>query len=199
MPIRYFLVPALLLAAAAPLPDLRVEPTTGGSYFYIKNTATQPLTAYLIELVDYPGSSYSLYVDDAAGEPLAPGAERKTRVSSMTVGAVPDYVKMQAAVYADGTTAGIPEKIALLLERRHRVLETTTELIARLEKPGETPDGLRKWAATLVPPGKKQIPPAEAAAWQLIMETAAQLSTKSPAEIVEGLKVSQKALQNNKP
>ena len=199
MPIRYFLVPALLLAAAAPLPDLRVEPTTGGSYFYIKNTATRPLTAYLIELVDYPGSSYSLYVDDAAGEPLAPGAERKTRVSSMTVGAVPDYVKMQAAVYADGTTAGIPEKIALLLERRHRVLETTTELIARLEKPGEAPDGLRKWASTLVPSGKKQIPPAEAAAWQLIMETAAQLGAKSPAEIVEGLKVSQKALQTTKP
>ena len=32
-------------AAQSPLPKLRIEPSTGGSVFYIKNTASQPVTA----------------------------------------------------------------------------------------------------------------------------------------------------------
>ena len=52
----------------------------------------------------------------------------------MTVGAVPDYVKMQAAIFGDGTTSGIPEKVALLVGRRRATLETTRELIRRCEK-----------------------------------------------------------------
>jgi hypothetical protein len=41
-----------LLAMAAQLPELRTEPIGGGSVFFVKNTASAPLTAYLIELVD---------------------------------------------------------------------------------------------------------------------------------------------------
>ena len=47
------------IAAEVPLPELRIEPTGGGSIFYIKNNSATPLAAYLIELVGYPGSSYS--------------------------------------------------------------------------------------------------------------------------------------------
>src|SRR5580704_7934582 len=88
------------VAAEAPLPGLRIEPVAGGSIFYVKNVSSQPLTAWLVELVDYPGSSYSLWRDDIS-EPIPPGVEKRIPVANMTVGAVPDYVKIQAAIYAD--------------------------------------------------------------------------------------------------
>lgn len=129
---------ALLLAVCAsraepPLPELRTEPTAGGSIFHVRNLAGVPLTGFLIELVDYPGSYYALWQDDIAGTPIPPAAERAIRVANMTVGAVPDYVKLRAAVFADGSSAGIPEKVAQFVERRRFTLETTRELIHRLE------------------------------------------------------------------
>ena len=74
MPLRP-LATALLLALSAtaatpPLPELRTEPTTGGSIFYVRNVGSQPLTAWLIELVNYPGSSYSLWMDEIAARSL---------------------------------------------------------------------------------------------------------------------------------
>src|SRR5437773_2212117 len=133
------LAAAILLAASAataqaPLPTLRIEPVTGGSIFYIKNTYTQPVTAYLIELVDYPGSSFWLWEDVMTSEAIPAGGERSTPISNMTVGAVPDYVKMQAAIFADGSTAGIPERIELLIGRRRATLVSIRELIGRFEK-----------------------------------------------------------------
>ena len=53
-----------------PLPGLRIEPTGGGSIFYVKNNATVALTGYLIELVDYPGSSYSFWQDETIADRL---------------------------------------------------------------------------------------------------------------------------------
>ena len=54
------MLPLLVLFAATALPDLRIEATDGGSALVVRNThPTQALTAYLIELVDYPGSSYA--------------------------------------------------------------------------------------------------------------------------------------------
>lgn len=121
MPLKRFAAAFLLaisvFAAPPPLPGLRIEPTGGGSIFYVKNSTSAPLTAFLIELVDYPGSSYTFIQDDSALA-IAPGTEKRIRVNSMTVGAVPDYVKMQAALYADGTSAGTPAKVAQL--KRHR-------------------------------------------------------------------------------
>src|SRR5882724_13637759 len=105
--------------AETPLPELKVDATAGGSVLFIRNPTQVPLTAYLIELVDYPGSAYSLWQDELlGGEPIAPGVEKRIQITNMTVGAVPDYVKMRAAVYADGSTAGITEKIALIIGRR---------------------------------------------------------------------------------
>jgi len=196
--LRNFFIAILAVSGAfaqAPLPQLKVEPTGGGSYFYVKNTAPQPLTGYLIELVDYPGSSYSLWTDEAAGEPLAPGAEKKTRVSNMTVGAVPDYVKLEAAIYADGSTAGVPEKVAQFIERRKQLLATTRELIVRMEKPGTTSADLRQWADSL-DPGKRltQASINSAAARGLIFETAGMLDSHPAAEILAQLKAHEKAL-----
>ena len=57
LPTRFaavLLVALPAIAAEMVLPELRTEPTAGGSVFYIKNNSTEALNSYLIELVDYP-------------------------------------------------------------------------------------------------------------------------------------------------
>jgi hypothetical protein len=194
-------------AAETPLPVLRIEPTTGGSIFYVKNTSTQPLTAYLIELVDYPGSSYSLWQEEITAQPVAPGAEQRIPVNNMTVGAVPDYVKLQAALFADGTSSGIPEKVSQLVERRRFLLGTTRELIHRLEKPGIEKSALiadlKQWSESLQPAGKpkrdSQLFINQAAARSLIGETLAGLDKASVEQTLARLRSSERALAASKP
>lgn len=204
-----FLLLASAAAAQAPLPDLRVEPTTGGSIFTIRNGSAQPLTAYLIELVNYPGSSYSLWQDEVAA-PISPGAEKRIQVANMTVGAVPDYVKMRAALYADGTSGGIPEKVAQIVARRRFVLETTRELIRRCEQAQSAGtakptliDGLKQWADTMQPAGKanrnSQAFISQSAARALIADTVARLDAHSLDEALAGLRASERALAASKP
>lgn len=187
-----------LLATAAQLPELRTEPIGGGSVFFVKNTSSVPLTAYLIELVGYPGSAYSLWQDEISTKPIAPGGEKRIQVTNMTAGAVPDYMKLTAAIFADGSTAGVPEKVAQFVERRRFVLETTRELIRRIEK-GATKAGLTQWADSLQPVGKvkSNSQPAinQAAARSLVSETAANLDAHS----LERLRASEKALAASKP
>jgi hypothetical protein len=193
------------IAAEIPLPGLRIEPTAGGSIFYIKNNSTQPLVSYLIELVDYPGSSYSLWQDETVAEPIPPKGEKSIQVANMTVGAVPDYVKMQAALYAGGASSGIPEKVAQLLDRRRTTLETIRQLIARIDKAqtGGTPKSaavadLKQWAETLQPAGKgnRNSPAAinQAAARSVIAATAARLDAQSLPESLAVLRAWERAL-----
>jgi hypothetical protein len=188
-----FLLP--LLAIAAQLPELRTEPIGGGSVFFVKNTSPVPLTGYLIELVDYPGSSYSLWRDEISAAPIPPGGEKRIQVTNMTAGAVPDYMKLTAAIFADGSTAGSPEKVSQFIQRRRFVLETTRELIRRLEK-GATKAELMQWADSLQPVGKVR-PNAQpvinqAAARSLIIATAGTMDLAS-------LRASEKALASSKP
>jgi hypothetical protein len=192
-----------LLATAAQLPELRTEPIGGGTVFLVKNTSAQPLTGYLIELVDYPGSSYSLWMDEVVtGEPVAPGAEKRIQVTNMTAGAVPDYMKIQAAIYADGSTAGVPEKVTQFVERRKAVLATTRELIGRVEK-GATKANLTQWADSLQPVGKVR-PNAQpvinqAASRALVSQAAAMLGSGSAEGTLGWLRGSEKALAASKP
>jgi len=199
------LLAALPAIAQMPLPELRTEPTAGGSVFTIRNNSPVALTAYLIELVDYPGSSYSLWQDETVAEPIPPKGEKRIQVANMTVGAVPDYVKMQAALYAGGATAGIPDKIERLLDRRRAMLETIRQLIARIEKAqaeGTTKSALiadfKQWADTLQPAGKgnRNSPAAinQAGSSGVIAATAARLDTQSPAESLTTLRAWEKAL-----
>jgi hypothetical protein len=188
------------VAAEAPLPELRIEPTTGGSIFYVKNVSPQPLTGLLIELVDYPGSSYSLWRDEIA-EPILPGVEKRIPVSNMTVGAVPDYVKIQAALFADGTSSGIPEKVAQFMARRRAILETTRELIRRIES-GQVA-GLKQWAESIAPPGRSnrnsQAAIDNAASRSLIGDTIARIESHSAAGALTALRASEHALAASKP
>jgi hypothetical protein len=197
-PVLALLLP---LVAAAQLPQLRTEPIGGGTVFFVKNISTQPLTAYLIELVDYPGSSYTLWQDEPA-DPIAPGAEKRIQVTNMTAGAVPDYMKIQAAIYADGSTAGVPEKVTQFIERRKAVLATTRELISRLEK-GATKADLTRWADSLQPVGKvkanSQPVINQTAARTLVSETAGKLESHSIEDTLAGLRASEKALAASKP
>ena len=124
-----------LLAAIAltDLPDLRIEAVDAGSALIVRNThASQALTAYLVELVDYPGSSYAFSQDELAqgGEPLGAGKQRRIPITNMTVGAAPDYMKMRAAIFADGSTAGDSDKVAQLRARRKLLLATVREVLA---------------------------------------------------------------------
>ena len=208
LPTRFAAVLLLALpaiAAETPLPELRTEPTAGGSVFYIKNNSTEALTSCLIELVDYPGSSYSLWQDETVAEPIPPQGTRRIQVANMTVGAVPDYVKMRAALYAGGATAGVPEKVAQLLDRRRVMLETVRQLAERIEKAqaentskSDLVAGLQQWAATLQPAGKgnrnSQAAINQAAARGLVVGIAARLDAQSPAELLAVLRGWERAL-----
>ncbi len=198
---------ALAASAAEPLPDLRIEPAAGGSILYVKNVSTQPLTAWLIELVDYPGSSYSLWQDDVAS-PIAPGAEKRIPISNMTVGAVPDYVKMRAAVYADGSSGGIPEKVEQLIDRRRFTLETTRESIRRLEKSSAAPKAsviadLKQWAGSIPPQGRpnrnSQAAINQAAARTVIADAVARIEAHSIDDALAALRASERAMAASKP
>jgi hypothetical protein len=139
-----FVAAALAAAAAlaqAPLPALRVEAIDAGTVLHVKNTAAKPLTAFLVEMVDYPGSSFTYWFDELP-DGLAPAAERPFQVANQLPGAVPDSVKMQAAIFADGSTAGIPGKIAQLIDRRRVLLDTTRDLVSRLSSAADKPAAL---------------------------------------------------------
>jgi hypothetical protein len=208
-------VPLLLacsaLFAETPLPALRVEPALQSSILFVKDAPTQPpLTAFLVELVRYPGSYYQLWEDDLLTEPVAPGAEKKIPISNMTVGAVPDYVHLTAAIYADGATAGLPEKVTQLVERRRAVLATTRDLIARLEKAksaGTSPTAaaadLKQQAEALpaLTKSTQNSQPAinQSAAKTLTSETATQLGTHSIDETVSWLRTTESRLAASKP
>jgi hypothetical protein len=199
-----------LLAADAPLPELKVEPTGAGSIFTVKNAYSQPLSAFLIELVNYPGSTYSFMHDQTGAEAIPPGAEKKITVSNMTVGAVPEYVKLLAAIYEDGATSGAPEKVKEILDRRKSRLDTTRELIKRIEKAqadGKDKDAivaeLRQWSTSLAPPVGNLRPtpvdPAKAAMRTLIGVTATHINTEGVAPELANLKKSESALAASKP
>lgn len=205
------LVAALAPAAAQPpLPGLRVEPVSGGTVFYVKNTASQPLTAFILELAGYPGSGYVLVQDESSAEPIPPGEEKSINSTNMTPGAVPQYMKLQAALYADGTSAGTPEKIAQLVEHRRAMLETKRGLIGRIEKAKSAGadkaaliTDLKQWAGTIPEPSRRDRvrPPGinQIDSRNLIERTAAQLEAGSLDEALAGLRGSERALTANKP
>ena len=199
-----------LSATGAQLPELRIEATVGASIFHIKNVAPQPLTAYLVELVGYPGSAFTLVQDEITSEPVPAGGEKNLKVTDMTVGAAPEYVKVQAALYADGSSGGTPEKVAQLVEHRRFILQTTRELIGRLEKAQSagTPKAtliadLKQWSGAMQPPTRRErSSPAginQAAGRRLIEDTAARLDASSLDEVLTGLHAAERSLASSKP
>jgi len=211
LPIRFaalFLLALPALAAEMPLPELRIEPTGGGSIFYIRNNSPVPLAAYLIELVGYPGSSYSFWQDETLAEPIPPKTEKRIQVANMTVGAVPDYVKMQAAVYTGGASAGIPEKVGQLRERRRAMLDAVRQLIARIQE-AETEKmpksdlmaSLKQSADEMQPAGRgnrnSQAAINQAASREVILVTNVKIGMQSPKDALTALRAWESALSAN--
>jgi hypothetical protein len=207
--IAFVLLAGMGALCAEQLPALRTEAVNAGSVLSVKNTGAQPLTAYLIELVDYPGSSFTLFQDDVAGA-IAPGAEKRIPVSNMTIGAAPEYVKITAAVYADGTTAGDPAKVALILGRRKAMLETSRELAARLEKAkaagsgkAEVAAALKEWSASLQTEARARrmsvASVSEAAARAIISNAVARLGVGSIDDVLQEVRANERALAAAKP
>ncbi|HJZ96565.1 MAG TPA: hypothetical protein VKE70_08655 [Candidatus Solibacter sp.] len=189
-------------AAQAPLPTLRIEPAPGGSILFIKNTYTAPVTAYMIEMPDYPGSYYVLFIDIPDGEPIAAGEELRKPITNMTVGAAPEYVKMQAAIFADGATAGVAEKVTMLVERRHAILAAVRELIARLEK-GQTAAELKQWSDGLpaIPRNRSRSQEAvnQAVLRGYIARASSRLEAGGAAQVLANLRAQERILAAAKP
>lgn len=153
------LITLAVCSAQSNLPELKVDASDGGSVLRVRNTASQPVVAFMIELVNYPGSWFAFWQDETTAEPIKPGEERRIPITNMTVGAAPEYVKMQAAVFADGSTAGVPERVPVLVERRKQLLATVTELVARLSKAeaagqsgAAAAEDVKKWADSIAGP-----------------------------------------------
>jgi hypothetical protein len=203
---------ALSAAGAEPQsPSLRTEPTGGGSIFYVKNIEQKPLTAFVIELVDYPGSSYSLWEDYiVSGDPIAPGQEKKIMVQNMTVGAVPDYVKIRGAIYADGSSVGLAKNVTALIDRRRAAMSSLQDLTHRLEmakdKKVERPiviNSVRQAAEFMVlPPNTDKTTPfaiSRTVGRTLFLETAAYLDNHTIEQTLEHLQSQENALKSSKP
>jgi hypothetical protein len=201
-----------ILASDAPLPELKVEPIPAGSTLTVKNSYSQPLAAFVIELVDYPGSSFSFVHDELGSASVPAGGEKKINVTNMTVGAVPEHVKLLAAIYMDGASAGAPEKLKEIMGRRKMRLDTARELIQRIEKAQadkKEKDAvvaeLREWGNSLVPVAKlgalrpATVDPAKAAARIIILTAAAKINTQGIDVELTELKKTEAELAASKP
>jgi hypothetical protein len=197
----------IAVISAQPLPQLRIEPVDAGSVIYIRNVSAVPLTAFLLEMIDYPGSSFTFWRDEVSTGGIAPGVELQYRVTNMTIGASPDYIKVQAAVYLDGGSSGIPAKVALILARRATALVTTRELIRRMEKVGASKEvlsnDLKQWVDSLKPPrgASRNSPEAirQDAAMDTVSSAIGALNEHSLEDTLRKLHETEKALAASRP
>lgn len=207
-----FALPLMALAADAPIPALRVEAEANGSgsVFNVKNTYSQPLTALFIELVDFPSDTYAFTRDELGAGAIAAGTEKTIRVANPTPGTAPANVKVTAAVYADGETAGAPDKVKHILNLRKGRLENTREMIQRIEKDqkeGKDKDAivadLRQWATTIVPPPPPDMQPitdpAKTVKRNMIALAASNIAKAGVDGVLTGLKKTEGELAASKP
>jgi hypothetical protein len=199
-----------VIAADAPMPDLKVVPEEAGTAFTVKNTYSQPLAAIHIEIVDPPGESYAFTRDELGPNAIAPGTEKTIRVASLVPGTAPDHVKILAAVYQDGAVVGAPDKVKHILDLRRGRLENTREIIQRIEKDqkdGKDKDAivadLRQWGTTIVPPpppGMQPITdPAKTVKRNMVVVAAGQVNTRGIDAELGTLKKTEAELAASKP
>jgi hypothetical protein len=145
-------------------------------------------------MVDYPGNNFQIVVDEVWGKPLPSGHERTYHTPALMPGTVPEYLKVVAAIYEDGTTAGKAEDTAILLDDRRRKLRGLQAILPRLEKlhPGKTAPqiiaDLRTWKDSL------------ASELRFVADIVIyQLERVPVPELLEDLRGREQAVANSKP
>jgi hypothetical protein len=105
---------------------------------------------------------------------------------------------MQAAIYADGSTAGAPERVSLLVERRRAILETTREQIRR-NGAGAGSSEIKEWAGTIRISGRGVEAMVPMARRQTADAAAGWLEKGSRDDALERLRKTEVALAAGKP
>ncbi|HYP05521.1 MAG TPA: hypothetical protein VER03_04730 [Bryobacteraceae bacterium] len=183
----------LATAAEPPLPSLAAEPVRDGSAIRIRNTATVPLSAFIVEIVDYPGNRFRMVQDELWGQPIASGQQREYRTAALMPGAVPEYLKVQAAIYSDGTTAGQLTHIAILLDGRRISLRGIRAVLDRVSSASPLENAhiiasLQAWKETIAPE------------LRFVVDTAIRIvKSEGVAAMVDEYKRAERLLASSKP
>ena len=124
----------------------------------VTNLSSAPLTAWLIDIVMEPCSPLQpRSVPHAIDTVLVAGSHMIGALESRTEAlgtspcnkdgvATPMKAEFRAAIFADGTTAGDPAPVTMLLDNRRLVLEQYEAILSRLRGPAAatmTPEDLR--------------------------------------------------------
>ena len=171
------------------MPEIRIEPTETGSVVHIHNPTTQALTAVCLATADHP------LWEDEIREPIPPGGEKSVVFSH------PGPVKVQAALYADGTSWGDAGLVGQLVELRRFELTTARDLIKTLQKAQQ----MNTPKATVVGDLKVQadalkVQPNEESAEDLILRTIGQLNgTKSYSDVLVDLLKEESNIATSRP
>jgi hypothetical protein len=182
-------------AAGTPCPEVTAEPVEGGSLIRVRHNQKQSLTAFVVEIVGYPGNHFAYMEDDLFRGSIAAGKEKRVVVMTLMPGTVPDYLKTTAAIYEDGATCGAAGKVKTILDARRNQLRFTRELISRIEKGISAGDSIENLAAQLARWARS----ATAASGGVITHTANELKRRSPGEVVGALRIVERTLAGSKP
>jgi hypothetical protein len=183
------------IAAGSPCPGVKAEPTDNGSLIRIRHSEAQPLTAFLVEIVDYPGNRFAYLGDELFREGIAAGEEKRIAVTSLMPGTVPDYLRMTAGVYKNGVTCGAPDKVKLIIDARRQNLQLTRDIIGRIEKSVSAREPRDNLIAQLAEWARAASPTSSA----VITHAASELKRRTPEEALEALRTVERTLAASKP
>src|SRR5690349_12279606 len=183
------------LAAGAPCPEVTAEPVEGGSLIRIRHNEPPALTAFLLEIVDYPGNHFTHMEDELFRGGIAAGEEKRIVVQSFMPGTVPDYLKATAAIYEDGGTCGATDKVKLIVDARRQNLQLTREIIGRIQKSLSAGDSAEDLEAQLTLWARSTA----ASSAAVITHTAGELKRRSPDEVLGALRIVERTLAGSKP
>lgn len=181
--------------ADAPCPEVKAEPVENGSLIRLQHNEKQPLTAFLIEVVDYPGNRFVYMKDELFGQAVAAGNERRIVVSNLMPGTVPDYLKVTAAVYADGSTCGTAEKVRVIVDARRQNRQLNHEIISRIRKARSAGNSTESLTAELADWARSASP----ASGAVITHVVEQLKRRSIDDVLTALETVGQVLAASKP
>lgn len=183
------------IAVGAPCPEVTAEPVQGGSLIRIRHNEPLSLTAFLLEIVDYPGNHFAHMEDELFRGSIPAGKEKRIVVKRLMPGTVPEYLKATAAIYEDGAICGAADKVNLILDGRRENLQFTRELIRRIEEGLSAGNSTEDLAAQLVDWARST----SASSGAVITHAINELKRRSPDEVLGALRIVERTLVSSKP